>query len=147
MRASPCTWRHCTGKTATILRRAASRAWRALCVAPWPWIPGKRVAFPPPRARCKDVAMKIYTLHLPRDARPGDPEILEQAELVKDGFSWGAFLFTFLWLLFHRLWLAGIAVLVALIAFDVALALLQVQPFAATVAHLLLMLLIGFEAN
>jgi hypothetical protein len=91
--------------------------------------------------------MKIYTLHLPQHARPGDPEILDAAELVKDGFSWGAFLFTFLWLLFHRLWLAGIAVLVAMIAFDIALALLRVQPLAATIAHLLVMLLIGFEAN
>jgi hypothetical protein len=91
--------------------------------------------------------MKTYTLHLPRDARPGDPEILERAELVKDGFSWGAFLFTFLWFLFHRLWLAGIAVLVAMVVFDIALVLLNVQPSAAFVAHLLAMLLIGFEAN
>src|SRR3954447_18119157 len=125
MRASPCTWRRCTAKTATILQRAASRAWRGLCVGPSPWIPGKRGVFPPPRARCEDAAMKIYTLHLPQHARPGDPEILDAAELVKDGFSWGAFLFTFLWLLFHRLWLAGIAVLVAMIAFDIALALLR----------------------
>jgi hypothetical protein len=91
--------------------------------------------------------MKTYTLHLPREAQPGDPEILERADLVKDGFSWGAFLFTFLWFWFHRLWLAGLAVFIALVAFDAVLAALQVQAFAATVAHLLLMLLIGFEAN
>jgi hypothetical protein len=91
--------------------------------------------------------MKTYTLHLPRETQPSDPEALERADLVKDGFSWGAFLFTFLWFFFHRLWLAGLAVLVALIAFDVVLAVLDVRPAAATIAHLLAMLLIGFEAN
>jgi hypothetical protein len=91
--------------------------------------------------------MKTYTLHLPRDAQPGDPEVLDRADLVKDGFSWSAFLFTFLWFLFHRLWLAGLVVLVAMLAFDVVLAALHVRPLAGTVAHLLVMLLIGFEAN
>jgi hypothetical protein len=91
--------------------------------------------------------MKTYTLHLPRDAQPGDPEALERADLVKDAFSWGAFFFTFLWFWFHRLWLAGLAVLVVMIAFDGILAALDVKPFAGTVAHLLLMVLIGLEAN
>jgi hypothetical protein len=91
--------------------------------------------------------MKTYTLHLPRDAQPGDPEVLDRADLVKDGFSWGAFLFTFLWFWFHRLWLAGLAVFLVMAAFDAVLAALHVRPFAGTVAHLLLMLLIGFEAN
>jgi hypothetical protein len=40
--------------------------------------------------------MNTFTLHLPADAAPGDAEALDDAELVKDGFSWGAFVFTFL---------------------------------------------------
>jgi hypothetical protein len=91
--------------------------------------------------------MKTYTLHLPADAQAGDPEALERADLVKDGFSWGAFFFTFLWFWFHRLWLAGLAILVVMMAFDGILAALDVKPFAGTVAHLLLMVLIGLEAN
>ena len=55
--------------------------------------------------------MKTYTLHLPAGAQPGDSG-LDRAELVKDGFSWGAFVFTFLWFFVHRLWLAGLVVLV-----------------------------------
>ena len=36
--------------------------------------------------------------------------------LVRDGFSWGAFFFTFLWFFAHRLWLAGLVVLAAMVA-------------------------------
>ncbi|WP_134500799.1 DUF2628 domain-containing protein [Microvirga pakistanensis] len=91
--------------------------------------------------------MTTYTLHLPRDARPGDPAALEDAELVKDAFSWGAFFFTFLWFFFHRLWLAGIAVLVLVFAFGWLLQLLNVHEAAGTVAALLLQALIGLEAS
>ena len=91
--------------------------------------------------------MTTYTLHLPRDARPGDPSALDESELVKDAFSWGAFFFTFLWFFFHRLWLAGFAVLILVFAFGGILAVLDVHPLADTVAQLLLQSLIGLEAN
>ena len=91
--------------------------------------------------------MTTFTLHLPRDARPGDPAALEEAEIVKDAFSWGAFFFTFLWFFFHRLWLAGLGILVLVFAFGTSLELLDVHPVAATVAALLLQILIGLEAN
>ncbi|MXQ11851.1 DUF2628 domain-containing protein [Microvirga makkahensis] len=91
--------------------------------------------------------MTTYTLHLPRDARPGDPAALEEAELVKDAFSWGAFFFTFLWFFVHRLWLAGLAVLTLVFAFGGLLQMLNVHDAAGTVAALLLQVLIGLEAN
>jgi len=91
--------------------------------------------------------MTTFTLHLARDARPGDPEALDKAELVRDAFSWGAFFFTFLWFFAHRLWIAGLAVLVVLIAFNLGLNLLGVHPAAAFAAQVLLSGLIGLEAN
>lgn len=91
--------------------------------------------------------MTTYTLHLPRDARPGDPSALDEAELVRDAFSWGAFFFTFLWFFFHRLWLAGLGVLVLVLGFGALMQVLNVHDAAATVASLLLQLLIGLEAN
>jgi hypothetical protein len=42
---------------------------------------------------------------------PGERGAEEEAVFVRDGFHLLAFIFTFLWLLFHRLWLEGIAVL------------------------------------
>jgi hypothetical protein len=91
--------------------------------------------------------MTTFTLHVPGDARPGDPEALDKAELVKDAFSWGAFFFTFLWFFAHRLWIAGLGVLVVLIAFNLGLNLLGVHPAAAFAAQVLLSGLIGLEAN
>ncbi|WP_243369090.1 DUF2628 domain-containing protein [Microvirga solisilvae] len=91
--------------------------------------------------------MTTYTLHLPRDARPGDPAALEDAELVKDAFSWGAFFFTFLWFFVHRLWLAGLGVLVLVLAFGALMQALDVHEAAGAVAGLLLQTLIGLEAN
>ena len=91
--------------------------------------------------------MTTFTLHLPGDARPGDPAALDDAVLVKDAFSWGAFFFTFLWFFVHRLWLAGLGVLVVLLAFGVAMNLLDVHPLGAFAAQVLLQGLIGLEAN
>jgi hypothetical protein len=91
--------------------------------------------------------MKTFTLHVPADAQPGDPDALEKAELVPDAFAWLAFVFTFLWFFFHRLWLAGLLVLVGLAILHGALNLLDVHPAASVVAQSLAGMLIGLEAN
>jgi hypothetical protein len=91
--------------------------------------------------------MATFTLHLPRDARPGDPGALGRAEVVKDAFSWGAFAFTALWFFFHRLWIAGLLVLVAVVALNGLMSVLDVHPLAAFLAQVLLSWLIGLEAS
>jgi hypothetical protein len=91
--------------------------------------------------------MKTYTLHVPAGAPPGDAEALERAVLVKDGFSWGAFFFSFLWFFAHRLWLAGLVVLVAMGTFGAVLQLLRTGSTATFWAWLLFMFLVGLEAN
>ena len=92
------------------------------------------------------MGLSTYTLHLPDSAQPGDPLPLERAVVVRDGFSWMAFLFTFLWFFWHRLWLAGIMVLVAVVGLGFALTFVGVPRGAAALAEFLLMLLIGLEA-
>lgn len=91
--------------------------------------------------------MKVYTLHMPVDAVPGDPAQLDRAVLVRDGFAFWAFVFTVLWFLYHRLWIAALGVFVALVAFEVLLAVLGVHPLAITAANVLVAILIGLEAN
>lgn len=91
--------------------------------------------------------MTTYTLHVPDEAARGDPEALNHAQVVPDGFSWGAFLFTWLWFLGHRLWLAGVAVLAGLVALGALIRVLGVTPGAALLAYVLVALLIGLEAN
>jgi hypothetical protein len=90
--------------------------------------------------------MRTYTLHVSPNALPGDAEALDRAVLVRDGFSWGAFVFSALWFFAHRLWLAGLGVLVLVIAFTAAMAALDLPPAAAVLAQVLLSVLIGLEA-
>ena len=60
-----------------------------------------------------------YTLHVAPYGAPGDPHALDRSDLVRDGFSWGAFLVPALWFIRHRHWLLalGAAALVAALAF------------------------------
>jgi hypothetical protein len=91
--------------------------------------------------------MRTYTVHLPRDAKPGDPRGYERAVLVRDGFNWAAFFFSVLWMLWHRLWLAAALTLIVLVAFSAALEALEVGEGAAALASLFLAVLIGLEAS
>lgn len=89
--------------------------------------------------------MASYTFHPPQEAGQ-DASALERAELVRDGFVWGAFLFTAFWFFFHRLWLAGIGVGLAVLAVMAGLPRLGVNPVAASLASTLLAFLVGLEA-
>lgn len=86
-----------------------------------------------------------YVVHLPAFGRPGDPAALDRAEVVRDGFSWGACLVPGLWFLWHRHWLPALAAYVVVIG--LALALWAVGTPAGTIvaAEVLLHLLFGFE--
>jgi hypothetical protein len=91
--------------------------------------------------------MKTYTLHVAADAPPGDTGTLDRAVLVKDGFSWGAFFFSFLWFFAHRLWIAGLIVLAAAGALGASLQFLRVGTGASFSAAFLFAVLVGLEAN
>jgi hypothetical protein len=91
--------------------------------------------------------MKTYTLHIPAEAPPGDAGALDRAVLVRDGFSWAAFFFSFLWFFAHRLWLAGFLVLIAAALLLAALQVLRVGPGATFWAMFLLQVLTGLEAS
>jgi Protein of unknown function (DUF2628) len=58
--------------------------------------------------------MRIWTVHLPRaaetPARPPNASARPPV-LVREGFSWVAFLLALPWLLWHRLWLEAVAYL------------------------------------
>lgn len=90
--------------------------------------------------------MRSYTLHLPRNALPGEPAAIEHATLVRDGFSWTAFLFAPLWFFWHRLWVAGLLVLLGLAALVAAGFALNLRPGLAAVVAILGLALVGLEA-
>ncbi len=59
----------------------------------------------------------------------------DDTRFIRDGFSWTAFLFPTLWLLFHRLWLHAVA---AVLLQGIALELMRQPGFFAAGAALLL---------
>jgi hypothetical protein len=65
---------------------------------------------------------------------------------VRDKFSWPALLFTPLWLLWHRLWLAFVIFLAVEILLSVALYYFGLQDTAADFVLLLPPLVVAFEA-
>ncbi|WP_339830818.1 DUF2628 domain-containing protein [uncultured Parvibaculum sp.] len=88
------------------------------------------------------MSMRIYTVH----QLPGAPLDGAGIVLVKEGFSFPAFAFSWIWLLWHRLWIA-LALWILLV---VAVSLVAQNLFgaeAAAVCSLVLQLMLGFEAN
>lgn len=86
-----------------------------------------------------------FTLHPSPFASRGDPHALEQAELVRDGFSWGACLVPALWFFWHRHWLLGIGALVAVVGLAAGLWGLGARSGSIVTAGILLHVLFGLE--
>lgn len=91
--------------------------------------------------------LRSYTFHLPPEARPGQADGLDEAVLVRDGFSWAAFAFTVLWFLFHRLWVAALGVLAGLLLLAFGGYALGLPSLAGAAIAFLACLLIGLEAG
>ena len=71
---------------------------------------------------------------------------LLRARFIREGFSWPAFIFAQIWLIYHRLWLA----LAVWILLEIAFFLLvfpHVSGATATAIDALAHLFIGFEGN
>lgn len=86
-----------------------------------------------------------YTLHVAPHADPGDPAALDRSLLVRDGFSWGAFLVPTLWYLWHRHWLAALVALVVTLALGWGLRQIGLGAAPVLVVQVLVHLLHGFE--
>ena len=89
------------------------------------------------------------TVYMVFEPPPRDDDALAHAEriaFVRDRFSWAAFLFGPLWLLWRRLWLALVIYVVGVVALDIGLGVLGAGREARTLAAALVGLLLGFEA-
>lgn len=91
--------------------------------------------------------MAVYTFHVPGNAARGDARALEEAVLVRDGFSWGALVFQVLWCLWNGLWLVAIGFLLVSVALSLGLDWAGVPDAAIGLAGLLLAVLFALEAN
>lgn len=91
--------------------------------------------------------MSIYTVHQPpleAGAAAAEPY---RFVFIRDGFSWGAFLLTPLWMLRHCLWLVLVIYLAVSAALEVGLRALGAPIFMLVAVGLLISLLVGLEAG
>jgi hypothetical protein len=91
--------------------------------------------------------MRVYSVHEP-PTRGLDP--LPDAErfvFVRDGFSFRAFLFAPVWMLWHRMWLVLAGYLIVSAVLESALVVVGATPADVFVVALLIALLIGLEAS
>ncbi|MGH6822837.1 MAG: DUF2628 domain-containing protein [Methylocella sp.] len=86
--------------------------------------------------------MALYSVHIQGDG----PQSVAEAAFVRQAFSWKAFFFGPLWLLWHRLW-AGLALWAAAYAILIAASLTAVSAAACLFIALALQMLLGLEAN
>lgn len=87
--------------------------------------------------------MRVFTVHLRR--RGLDPD--KDVRLVKEGFNWGAFLFSFLWALWHRMWWTALGLFVIITGTGLAAEALLPAPAARTAVMLALYAAVGYLAN
>jgi hypothetical protein len=89
--------------------------------------------------------MPVYTVHAP-GAGGADLRSTDRFVFIRDGFHFWAALFGPLWLIAHRLWLALIGWIIAVIVLDLVLRQLGAGSAAILVANVIVALLMGLEA-
>lgn len=86
---------------------------------------------------------KIYTAY----EKPEAAEPSARMELVRDGFSWMAFLFNFFWMLYHRLWREAFVYMAILVALTLVTTPLGLSEITVGLVQFWLQLLIAFHAS
>jgi hypothetical protein len=87
--------------------------------------------------------MKVFTVHTRHGGLDPDRDVV----LVKEGFSWPAFLFTVVWALWCRLWLVALAIVVVEVAFNAVLAALGADPASRAAVSLGMAVGLGLVGN
>src|ERR1700756_4266590 len=89
--------------------------------------------------------MAVYTVHEPpmREESTPDPE---RFVFVRDGFSFTAFVFGPVWMLWHRMWLIFFGYVIVAGILEIALRGVGASSGATSLVGFLFALLIGFEA-
>jgi len=91
--------------------------------------------------------MAIYTVHQPPFGSGAAAAEPYRFVFVRDGFSWWAFLFTPLWMLWHRLWLVLVLYVLLSASLEAGLRALGGPIFTLVLVGLLISLLVGLEAS
>ncbi len=88
------------------------------------------------------MGLRLYTVHLPPPSSGDTVPVL-----IKEGFSWGAFLFNVIWTLWHRLWIESAALLALFLALGVISDYIALTDSVETAIMVAVAVLIGFSGN
>lgn len=91
--------------------------------------------------------MRIYTVFTPSHFEGTNASAAKDAEAVKEGFSWPAFVLSGFWALWHRLWLAALIYFSANVILGALLIFAGADTLASSIASLTLAAIIGWTAN
>jgi len=91
--------------------------------------------------------MSVYTVHEPPLRAGAAVSDVERFAFVRDGFSWWAFLFAPLWMLWRRLWVVLVVYLVISIGVETAMRVYGASGALISLVAILISLLAGLEAS
>jgi len=86
--------------------------------------------------------MRVYTVYVPPYSNSDRDPIL-----VKEGFSWPAFVFGIFWALWHRMWLVAIALAFFLVVVGAAMDAFGLDPITQGIVSLAVAVLVGAHGN
>ncbi|MGB5092178.1 MAG: DUF2628 domain-containing protein [Parvibaculum sp.] len=87
--------------------------------------------------------MRIYTVY----ELPGAPLDAGGVVFVREGFSWPAFFFSWIWALIHKLWLVTMGLFVVLAALAALFEALHIDPTAVSVMSVAVQFFFALQAN
>ncbi len=90
--------------------------------------------------------MKVFTVHEPPTPGEGSSRF-DQIAFVKEGFSWPALFFPFIWVLWHRMWWVLLGWLAVAVATTLVAELVPETDTAVGVFSVLFTLWFALEAN
>lgn len=87
--------------------------------------------------------LKLYTVH----TKAGSDHTLDRPVFLREGFNLYAFVFTFLWAFYQRLWLFGVVIFAAQMLAGAALSLGLLDQISVMLVQFALQIMVGFCAN
>jgi hypothetical protein len=88
------------------------------------------------------MGLRVYTAHLPPPSADDPTPVV-----IKEGFSWGAFIFGVIWALWYRLWIEAAALLALFLALGVIADFVSLSDGVESAVLLAVAVLIGFSGN
>ena len=88
-------------------------------------------------------SLKLYTVH----TKQGSDHTLEKPIFLREGFNIFAFLFTFLWAIYQRLWKFALVILLANVAIVMAMRFGLLGQVSGGLVGFGLQIIVGFHAN